>query len=422
MSGRCAKRGHRVAERPEQQDVLRRVREVVLAADDVGDLHRRVVDDDREVIQRAAVAADDDEVAAQVGDVDLDVTADDVVEGDDAGPDPESKRARPAVGDPRRPLLGGQRRAPSDVLRRQLGRLLGGPVGGELLGRAVAGIGQVDGQQPLGRRGIRRQPLHLAIRRVRSAGGLAGDLRALVPAQAEPVQAVEDVLLELDRAASLVRVLEAEDERAARVPGVQVVEQRRPGGPDVEWAGGARGDPDARDGQSGQRAGTTWNSARVGDARQDAHERRGPQAQRRAAPRALERQRVERARIGQDPDVRARGQRPGLQVRQQPGVLLGLLGDAVDRRIRAGLDLAQADPGRPLARRLGVDRVAVRAGHRMTEHLVEPGLDPRRDGALESHRLVVRFGPAEPDDGGQQPLEQGVPSEDAVGGGPARRR
>ena len=43
---------HVVAQRPEQQDVLGRVREVVLAADDVGDLHRRVVDDDREVVQR----------------------------------------------------------------------------------------------------------------------------------------------------------------------------------------------------------------------------------------------------------------------------------------------------------------------------------------------------------------------------------
>ena len=43
---------HVVAQRSEQEDVLGRVREVVLAADDVGHLHRRVVDDDREVVQR----------------------------------------------------------------------------------------------------------------------------------------------------------------------------------------------------------------------------------------------------------------------------------------------------------------------------------------------------------------------------------
>ncbi len=88
-------------------------------------------------------------------------------------------------------------------------------------------------------------------------------------------------------------------------------------------------------------------------------------------------------------------QRPGLEVRQQTGVLLGLLGDPVDRGVGAGLDLAQPDPGRALARGLGIDRVAVGARDRVAEHLVQPGLDPRRDGALEAHRLVVGFGPAE---------------------------
>ena len=108
MSGRWAKPRHRVAERPEQEDVLGRVREVVLAADDVADLHRRVVDDDREVVERRAVAADDDEVAAEVGDVDLDAAADDVVEGDDPGPDPEAECAAcdpPPRGRPARPAV-----------------------------------------------------------------------------------------------------------------------------------------------------------------------------------------------------------------------------------------------------------------------------------------------------------------------------
>ena len=90
---------HVVPERPEQQDVLGRVREVVLAADDVADLHRGVVDDDREVVERRAVGADDDEVAAEVGGVDLDAAADDVVERDDALPDAEADEpaARPSA-------------------------------------------------------------------------------------------------------------------------------------------------------------------------------------------------------------------------------------------------------------------------------------------------------------------------------------
>ena len=53
----------------------------------------------------------------------------------------------------------------------------------------------------------------------------------------------------------------------------------------------------------------------------------------------------------------------------------------------------------------------------MAQHLVEPRFDARRDRALETHRLVVRFGPAETDDRGQQPLEERVAPEDAVGGG-----
>ena len=63
-----------------------------------GHLHRGVVDDDREVVERRAVAAHDDEVAAEVADVDLDVAADDVIEGDDALPDPEAEGAAAALG------------------------------------------------------------------------------------------------------------------------------------------------------------------------------------------------------------------------------------------------------------------------------------------------------------------------------------
>ena len=51
----------------------------------------------------------------------------------------------------------------------------------------------------------------------------------------------------------------------------------------------------------------------------------------------------------------------------------------------------------------------------MSEHLVETRLDPRRDRPLEPHRLFVRLRPAEADDRGQEPLEQRVPAEDAVG-------
>ena len=259
MSGRWAKAGSAIAERPEQQDVLGRVRQVVLAPDDVADLHRGVVDDDREVVQRRAVAADDDEVATEVDDIDLDPAADDVVEADHAGPDAEPDRRGTPLGLAGGAFLRRQGGASPDVARRLLGRLLGLPVGVELLGRAVAVIGLVGGQETFRGLGVQRQPEHLAVRRERTAGRLAGDLRSLVPVQAEPVQSVEDVLLVGDRTARLVGVLETEDERPADVAREEVVEQGGPRGPDVERPGRARGDADARRGHP--RLGTWWNRA-----------------------------------------------------------------------------------------------------------------------------------------------------------------
>ena len=228
---------HRVPERPEEEDVLGRVREMVLAADHVGHLHGRIVDDDREVVERRAVAAHDHEIAAEVRDVDLDPAADDVVEGDHAGPDPEADGGRTTLGLARGTLVGRQRGAPTDVAGWLPGRFLGLAVGVELVGRAVAGIGLVLGEKAPGRLGIDREAEQLAVRGERAARRLAGDLGPLVPAEPEPVQPVEDVLLEGDRVAGLVGVLEAEHEGAARVTSVEIVEQRRPGGADMERPG-----------------------------------------------------------------------------------------------------------------------------------------------------------------------------------------
>ena len=138
-----------------------------------------------------------------------------------------------------------QRGAPADIARWQPGRFLGLAVGIELFGRAVAGIGLVLGEQARCRLGVEGEAEQLAVRGERAASRLARDLGPLVPAEPEPVQPVEDVLLERDRVAGLVGVLEAEHERPARVPGVEVVEQGGPRGTDVEWPGRTRGDAHA---------------------------------------------------------------------------------------------------------------------------------------------------------------------------------
>ena len=62
MIGRWRVRRPRVAERFLEGDVVERVEQVLLPAEDVGDAHLGVVDDDGEVVRRHAVALADDEV------------------------------------------------------------------------------------------------------------------------------------------------------------------------------------------------------------------------------------------------------------------------------------------------------------------------------------------------------------------------
>ncbi len=73
-----------IAQGPDQGNVLGRVGQVVLAAEDVADLHRLVVNDDHEVVERHAIGPNDHEVAQQRV-VELDLAADEVVEADRLG-------------------------------------------------------------------------------------------------------------------------------------------------------------------------------------------------------------------------------------------------------------------------------------------------------------------------------------------------
>ena len=218
---------------------------------DVADPHRRVVHDDGEVVERRAVRPDDDEVAAERGRVDLDVAADDVVEGDDPGRDAEPDGRRAALGDARGPLLRGQDGARPHVPRRLVGGLLPATLRVELVGRAEARVREVGVEQPTCGRLVEREAGHLPVRTVRAALVEPGDRRPLVPLEAEPVEAVEDVALERRGGPRDVRVLEPEDERAPDVPGEEEVEQGGPRGADVERPGGARRDAHADVGARG---------------------------------------------------------------------------------------------------------------------------------------------------------------------------
>ena len=87
--------------------------------------------------------------------------------------------------------------------------------------------------ETLGRGPVSVEPLRLEVRRVRPA-----DVRAFVPVESQPAQAVEDARDHLVRRALDVGVLDPQDEHAAMAPRVQPVEERRAGAADVQVAGG----------------------------------------------------------------------------------------------------------------------------------------------------------------------------------------
>ena len=178
---RVARRGD--AERAQDQQLLRRVREVIVSADDVGDPHVRVVDRDREVVQRGAVAAGDDEVVLAAV-LEPHRPADQVVDHGDAlvGHSQADRRAG---------LVAGLAAVSGAAVR-----LLPGAdvVGGCRVGVGVAGVDKL------------RDAFRVAL----AARVLAH--RALVPVELQPAQRVEDLLDVLRHRALAVGVLDAQHE------------------------------------------------------------------------------------------------------------------------------------------------------------------------------------------------------------------
>ncbi len=245
MSGRCANSGTLAPSARKSRTCLGVFERWSLAPDDVRDGHGRVIDADREVVERRAVGADDDQVTTEGAGVDGDVAPDQVVEVDPAVADPEPDDGRRVVGPALASLLGCQVGAPPDVVGGLVSRLLGRAVGRELVGGAEALVCLVLGEEPLHGLAVAAQTLHLAIWPVRAALAQVADGGSLVPVDAQPLEPVEDVPLEADRGASHVRVLQPQDERAPMSTSEQVVEQRGARGPDVQRPGRAGGDPTA---------------------------------------------------------------------------------------------------------------------------------------------------------------------------------
>ena len=228
------------AERLVEQDVLRRRRDPLFGADDIGDAHEVIVDDVGQVVGGEAVAFEQD-LVVDVGVVEGDVAAQFVAEGG-AGllRDLEPNGVGFAGGELGVDLLGGEIAGMAAVFGRLFGGHLCFALGFELFGGLEGVVGGAVGEQDLGMPAVDVSALGLAVWAVR-----ATDVGAFIPREADPAQRVKDHLLGGGHEAGAVGVFNAEHEFAAALLGEDVVEQADVGGADVRVAGGRRCDANA---------------------------------------------------------------------------------------------------------------------------------------------------------------------------------
>ena len=210
--GDVGERGHGRAEGLVDHDLARGVGKVIVAADDVGDLHHGVVDDGCEVVRGRAVGAEDDKVVELLG-IEGHLAVDGVVDDDVAAVlgHLDTQDVGLAGIDAATGLLGIKIAAATLIaLEGVLALLCGLTVGVELLLGAEAGIGLALVPKLLGGLLVQVQALGLGVGAI-----VAAHLGTLVPVQAKPTHGAQDDLRVLVGGAGGVGVVDAQDERAA---------------------------------------------------------------------------------------------------------------------------------------------------------------------------------------------------------------
>ncbi len=225
----CAEDRQGVPEGLVQQDLPRRVGDVVGAPHHVGDPHQGVVHHRRKVVdgRLAIVRAEDDEVVDLLR-RHLDPALDQVVPDHGARPGHVKSDGGPAARH-RAPLPAG-----TQVPHRLLGRPRRLAPRRQLLRQTRAGIGLPLGHQPLHLFSVQRLALELPVRPHRPT-----DLRPLVPVQRQPAQTVQDRADRVLGGALHIGVLDAQDERPTLRPGEEPVVQGGSHAADVQIPGGA---------------------------------------------------------------------------------------------------------------------------------------------------------------------------------------
>ena len=231
--GDVGERGNGGAEGLVNHDLARGVGQMVVAADDMGDLHHGVVDDGREVIRGRAIGAEDDEVVELLG-VEGHLAVDGVVDDDIAAVlgHLDAKDVGLAGLDAAACLLGIEIATAALIALEGVFTLLGGlTVGLELLLGAEAGIGLALVPKLLGGLLVQVQALGLGI-----GAKVAANLGTLVPVQAQPTHSAQNDLRVLVGRAGGIGVVDAQDERAAVCAGKSPVIDSGAGAADVQLA------------------------------------------------------------------------------------------------------------------------------------------------------------------------------------------
>jgi hypothetical protein len=175
-----------------EQNLPRRVRQMVFPADHIRHLHQRIVDHDREVVRRKTLGANDDRIADDVG-MKPDRPADGVTEDNfaivgHAEPDCWTLARR----DARLRLLACDRSAFAGVPRRLAGRERGVTLRVELGRGTETVIRGTCGHEFVRVGAVQMDALRLTIRAERAA-----DVRPFIPVEAEPDQIAQDRRLRL---------------------------------------------------------------------------------------------------------------------------------------------------------------------------------------------------------------------------------
>ena len=219
----------RPAEGAIEEDLLRRVREMVIAADHVGNRGLGIVGDHGEIVHGRPIGTEDDEVIDRSGGkrhrpVDHVLPLDRLPRH----PNPEGEgllRIGPRARDGR---VQPPAAAVVPVSRPHSFRLLAS--GRECLGSAETPVGGTLAEQAQGVPPVALDPVRL-------------ERGTFVKLQTQPREPVQDGLRVLRPGTRPIRVLHAQEERPARAPREQPVEQRRARAAHMQETGGAGGEP-----------------------------------------------------------------------------------------------------------------------------------------------------------------------------------